>query len=243
MICIETHCHTHHSFDCNTSIESIIETCHRRNVKGIVVCDHDVCDIINEEERLFADNGIKLFKAIEFTTKTDAHVIGVSPRIKELQQPRFYYELDDLIGRLKAIGAAIIIPHPDHATGIIGNGKIPASEIKKALSAAHFVEKENYRYGKTKTDVVRDYPHLIWLIGSDAHSSKSVGAFVNQTVCVKDDFLATMQTGKVSYIKNDEHGKAYWIKRRIKKSAPYQFVLNLFSPELRRKIKNNYFNR
>ena len=242
MVNIETHCHSHHSFDSNTSIESIAESCEKRNIKGIVICDHDVFEITPEEENVFSNKGIKLFKAIEFTTQTDAHVIGISPRIKELQQERYHYSLDELIDSLHALGAAIIIPHPNHATGIVGNSKIPQMSIDKAFSAAHFVEKENYRYGRTSSDIIKKYYEKALLIGSDAHSSKNVGAFVNEVKDIKDDFLCTMQS-VIGYKKNDEHGKAYWIKRRIKNSAPYQFVLNLFSPELRRKIKNKYFNR
>lgn len=243
MVRIETHCHSHHSFDCNTAISDIIATCLQREVKGIVICDHDVCDITEEEEALITASGIKLYKAIEFTTKTDAHVIGISPRIKELQQERYYYDLYELINKLQAIGAAIIIPHPNHGTGIVGNGKIAQGAIDKAFEAAHFVEKENFRYGKTSSDVIKKYSKKNWVIGSDAHASKNVGAFVNQVGEIKDDFLATMQSGSISYFKNDEHGRGYWIMRSVKVSAPYQFFLKLFPAELRRKIKNKIINK
>ena len=240
---IETHCHSHHSFDCNTSIENIIATCKKRHIEGIVVCDHDVCNITLEEEKLFAECGIKLFKAIEFTTKTDAHIIGVSPRIKELQQERFYYELDELIDRLESIKAAIIIPHPNHGTGIVGNGKIAKEAIEKAFEAAHFVERENYRYGKTQMDIGRDYPQIRYVIGSDAHSSNSVGAFVNQVEVVVGDFLTSMNSSVIKCHKNLEHSRSYWIMRAVKRSAPYQLLLRMFPVDLRRNIKNKLINR
>lgn len=243
MVRIETHCHSHHSFDCNTAISDIIATCLQREVKGIVICDHDVCNITDEEETSFIDNGIMLYKAIEFTTKTDAHVIGISPRIKELQKERFHYDLDELIDKLQSLGAAIIIPHPNHGTGIVGNGKIAQNVIDKAINAAHFVEKENYRYGKTSLDIIKNYSQKSFVIGSDAHTSKNVGAFVNQIDEIKDDFLATMQTGKISYFKNDEHGRGYWVMKSVKASVPYQFILKLFPTELRRKIKNKIINK
>lgn len=243
MAYIETHCHSHHSFDCNTAISDIIVTCLQREVKGIVICDHDVCGITHEEEALFKTYDIKLYKAIEFTTQTDAHIIGVSPKITELQQARFHYDLDDLIDRLQAIGAAIIIPHPNHGTGIVGNGKIGNSVIEKAFEAAHFVEIENYRYGKTSSDVIRNYSKKNWVIGSDAHASKNVGAFVNQVREVNDDFLATMQSGNITCFKNDEHGKGYWMMKSVKASAPYQFILRLFPADLRRIIKNKIINK
>ena len=243
MVRIETHCHSHHSFDCNTAISDIIATCLEREVKGIVICDHDVCNITDEEEISFKDNGIMLYKAIEFTTKTDAHVIGISPRIKELQQERFHYNLDELIDKLQSLGAAIIIPHPNHGTGIVGNGKIEQFAIDKAFLAAHFVEKENYRYGKTNSEIIKKYSKKNFVIGSDAHASKNVGAFVNQIGEIKDDFLVTMQSGMISYLKNDEHGRVYWIMKSFKASAPYQFLLKLFPAELRRSIKNKIINK
>lgn len=242
MVNIETHCHSHHSFDSNTSIADIIATCEQRNVKGIVICDHDVCDVTPEEERMFVEHGITLFKAIEFTTQTDAHVIGVSHRIKELQQPRSYYELNDLIVKLQSIGATIIIPHPDHGTGIAGNGKIDSESIDKAFRAAHLVEMENYRYGKTRTDLSKKYPHLRYVIGSDAHSAKSVGSFVNEVSEMNDTFLSTMSNG-IAHKKNAEHGRGYWIMKAVKRSAPYQMLLLLFPAELRRKIKNTIINK
>ena len=243
MVRVETHCHSHHSFDCNTSIDAIIATCISRHINGIVICDHDVCEITEKEEALFKSNGIKLFKAIEFTTQTDAHVIGISPRIKELQQDRFFYSLEDLIDKLQALEAAIIIPHPNHETGIVGNVKIPRSAIDKAFAAAHFVEKENYRYGKTSSEIIKKYSDKALLIGSDAHSSKNVGAFVNEVNEIKEDFLSAMQSGNLSGIKNEEQGKGYWIMKSIKKSAPYQFLLKLFPADMRRKVKNRFINK
>lgn len=243
MVRIETHCHSYHSFDCNTSIEGIISACINRNINGIVICDHDVCDITKEEEALFKDSGIKLYKAIEFTTKTDAHIIGISPQIKDLQKPRFFYSVDDIIEKLQKIGAVIIIPHPNHATGIVGNGKISLHSIEMAFTAAHFVEKENFRYGKTSSDIIRQFSDKVLLIGSDAHSSKNVGAFVNEVNEIKSDFLATMQSSKIIHIKNEEHNKGYWIMRAIKKSAPYQFLLKCFPDDLRRNIKNKLINK
>ena len=243
MIRIETHCHSHHSFDCNSSIEGIIDSCKQRGIEGIVICDHDVCDITPEEEALFSKSGIRLFKAIEFTTKTDAHVIGVSPKIKELQKERFYYSLGELIDELIAIRATIIIPHPNHVTGIIGNGKISDVEIDKALSAAHLVEKDNFRYGKTTWNQQKLYSQIKWVIGSDAHSAKNVGAFVNEVSEIKGDFLSIILSGKITHRRNMVHGRGYWMMKSVKASAVYQFLLKLFPTELRRKVKNMIMNK
>lgn len=240
---IETHCHTYHSFDCNTTISDVVASCERRSVKGIVVCDHDVCGITPKEEKMFVENGICLYRAIEFTTKTDAHIIGVSNRIKELQQPRFHYGVEELIEKLQEIGACIIIPHPYHKTGIIGNGKISQAVIDKAFYAAQFVEKENYRYGKIQEDLKEKYPNLHYLIGSDAHSARDVGAFVNQVNEIQNDFLSTMLSGDISFHKNAEHGCLYQMMKSVKRSAPYQKLLHLFPEKLRRNIKNKLINR
>lgn len=242
MICIETHCHSHHSFDCNTAIEDIISTCKQRNIKGVVICDHDVCGITPDEERLFEKKGVKLFKAIEFTTKTDAHVIGISPEIKDLEMPRFHYELGELILKLQAIDATIIIPHPNHGTGIIGNGKIPSEIIDMAFKAAHFAEIENYRYGKTRTNLSAKYPHLRLVIGSDAHSSKSVGSFVNSVNAIKGTLRSTLNQ-EIHHIKNAEHGRTYWLMKAVKRTSLYQMIINILPANVRRKIKNKLINK
>ena len=242
MTCLETHCHSHHSFDCNTAIADIIATCEQRGIKGIVICDHDVCGITPGEEQLFDEHEVKLFKAIEFTTNTDAHVIGVSPRIKELEKPRFHYELGELIQRLQAIDATIIIPHPNHGTGIIGNGKIPSDVIDKAFRAAHFAEMENYRYGKTRTSFSDKYPHLRLVIGSDAHSSKSVGSFVNKVDAVKDTLRLSLNQ-EIQYVKNAEHGRSYWMMKAVKRTSLYQMIINILPANVRREIKNKLINK
>ena len=243
MITVETHCHSHHSFDCNTTIESIVRACKDRCIDAIVICDHDVCDITEEETQLFINNNIRLLKAIEFTTDTDSHIIGISPNIRKLQKQRFHYTLDSIVNELNQIGATIVIPHPFHKTGIIGNVKNSKEAIELALNSARFVECENYRYGVSKGKLKDKYPHLRYLVGSDAHSSKNIGAFVNTITGEAVNILDSLYNEDIKHIKNKQHNRGYWAFRSFKRAPLYQFFLNCFSPELRRNIKNKLFNK
>ena len=236
---IETHSHTYHSFDSMAKIEDIITECKNKDIKVLVLNDHDVCNIMDDEHQQFKDNDIELMKAIEFTTSEGVHIIGVNDNIKSLQNKPFFYIAKNLVDQLLKINAWIILPHPNHETGIIGNKKTSLEDSKYCLSKAHFIEINNYRYGKSKDieKILFEYKNLKPLVGSDAHKASDLGIFYNEIEVCKEDIFKSLYEKEYKCVVTKERGKLYFFKRKIKKTKMYQFFLNKFSAEIRMKIK------
>jgi len=236
---VETHSHSYLSFDSLAKIEDIITECKKKDIHALVLNDHDVCNISDEEFILFAKNNIKLIKAIEFTTFEGVHIIGVDNNIKILQNEPFFYKAKDLVNQLLKINAWIILPHPNHDTGIVGNKKILQEDSECCLSKAHFIEKNNYRYGQSKDieEILFEYKNLKPLVGSDAHKASDIGVFYNEVEIYAEDIFKSLYENKYKCVVTRERGKLYFFKRKIKKTKIYQFFLNKFSAEFRTRIK------
>lgn len=244
---LESHCHSCYSLDCGTRIELIVAECKKKGIDAVILCDHDTCGITDADIEIFRREGVIVLQSIEFTTSEGVHIIGVGEGIKDLQRSPRHYSCRQLISVLFEIGVWIIIPHPDHATGLIGNFEMCEADVDFALRASHFLELGNYKYGVTSNvDILlSEYPNLRGLVGSDAHSSASIGAFTNTiiTQSVPTDVLASFYHFPITNHRSKKHSKMYLLFKRIKKTGLYQRVLNCFDPGLRMKIKNKLFNR
>ena len=245
---IETHCHSAYSFDCNVPVESVAQHSASKGIDFLVLNDHDRCGLTPEDRSLFTEKGIHVLSAIEFTTQEGIHIIGIHPAIKTLEQEAFHYSIPEIMDSLTTLEAFIILPHPCHETGLLGQRKVSLQSRDYALSRAHFIETDNYRYGPTKgiAEIREKYPRLRLIIGSDAHSSTDIGAFQN-VFEAPDDLPDPMQafyaSESIEFLRTKKHGRGYWRMRKLKKSSLYQSLLKLFPAGLRRKIKNRLFHR
>lgn len=236
---IETHCHSYHSFDSLAKIEDIIAECKKKDINALVLNDHDVCNITDNEQQQFKDNNIDLIKAIEFTTSEGVHIIGVDNNITSLQNKPFFYKAKNLVDQLLKINAWIILPHPGHETGIFGNKKISKQDSHFCLRKAHFIEKNNYRYGQSKDieSILLKYKNLKPLVGSDAHKASDIGIFYNEIGIFTEDVFKNLYENEYKCVVTKERGRLYFFKRKIKKMKIYQFLLHQFSAEFRMTIK------
>lgn len=239
-----THCHSLYSFDSELAIKDIISECVKNNINAIVICDHDCFGMTEGDERSFIANGILPIRAIEFTTDKGVHIIGVSSEIKTIERQRGFYTIYSLIDRLQGINANIIIPHPDHLTGIIGNEESTEEEIFFAVSSAKYIEVDNYNYGKTVSieRIKKINNRIVGLSGSDAHIRKDVISRVNEFILptyakTQDELMCGMASVEIKRVELKRRSKTYWLKKRIKKSKPYQFLLHLFPENMRRRVK------
>ncbi len=249
-VCIETHCHSLYSHDSNMAIERIAVMGESYGLNHIIICDHDIFGLVEDDLRVLNNHGIIAHPAIEFTTQEGVHIIGVHQNIKKIEKLPKHYSVREIISLLLSIGAIIIIPHPYHVTGIIGNGKVSELDIDFCLRNSHFLEISNYKYGMIDSKLLLSkYTNLKCLVGSDAHSADAVAGQFN-FFDVPDD----IESDKVlDYVfKNQiviehrfrlKHGRAYWVIKNLKKSGVYQFLLNLFPVSLRKSVKNKLINR
>lgn len=169
-----SHIHTKYSFDCKTEISEIIKRCNEIKAKYILISDHDVYGLTNEDEKLFENSNIKLFKGIEFTTSEKIHIIGVSDNIKNLEKPMFHYKSIDLVNEIKSIGGHVIIPHPSHKTGLFGNN-LEKKKIDQILIKSDYIEKYSHKHGRCRSN-----SQLPIICGDDAHTALEIGNCYNK---------------------------------------------------------------
>lgn len=246
MIRMESHCHTQYSSDSALSIPRIISRCMKHEINVIIICDHDEYGLTVKDEKKFADKRIKLLKGVEFTTSEGVHIIGVSDQISNFIKGKKAYSSRELVKQLLINDAMIILPHPVHLTGIIGNKKIKRTDVLFVLNNANFIEYENYKYGGGKEIeyLLKKYKNLTPLVGSDAHSANNVGAFFNEIDINEEIFsLSNIKDKNIKWIKRKEHSNIYWKIKMIKRTKVYQNLLNIFPPKYRKYIKNNLINR
>lgn len=249
-IAIETHCHSLYSHDCNMSVERIAEMGIKHGINHILICDHDNWGISEKDINTLNSKGIKLLHGIEFTTIEGVHIIGVHTVIKQIQKPAKSYSVHEIIDELISIQAVIIVPHPYHVTGIIGNGHVCREDIDYCLRNAQYLEISNYKYGCISKKGIKDhYQHLKELVGSDAHSANAVAAQYNifeiPNEIETDRILSYVYTHDVmiGHTIRLSHGKLFWMIKRFKKGWVYQSLLKLFPVSLRRKVKNTIINK
>jgi predicted metal-dependent phosphoesterase TrpH len=238
---IETHCHSCYSPDCYSPIAKIIAMGKKRGLTHIIINDHDCYGLSPDDENLFAQSNIELLKAIEFTTSEGVHIIGVHSEIKKLQKKVFSYDCQTLIKVLQKEKAVIIIPHPLHTTGVLGNRAVDETTKHRVLSAANFIETGNRKYGTlpAPTELLDQYPNLRALIGSDAHKVKHVAAFVNIVMTNKKDVVIfdILKEETIKHVINKEISKTELFIRRIKRSVLYHLTLTLTNAKMRKRIK------
>lgn len=245
MIKLVSHCHTHHSFDSSMSIESLIDESLKFGVNCIVINDHDVFSVSEEELNLFKENNILVIKAIEFTTKEGVHVIGIDNLIEKLEKPAFHYTVIELLECLNSLGGQIVFPHPFHSTGIYGNSKVDDETFCKAIECANGFEVDNYRYGPTPRFLIEKILNLnnsiTKLIGSDAHKKGEVAAFVNvyETIELNDYIPNYTELFSIQpkHLVLKKRSNLYFKFKKFQKSSFYQSLIGMVGYNNRQKIK------
>lgn len=245
MLRLVSHCHTHHSFDSSLSVECIIEEANKFGVNAIIINDHDIYSISDEELMLFSDNGIVIFKAIEFTTKEGVHVIGIDDSIHLLEKSPYYYTLIELLNKLIILDAKIVFPHPYHATGVYGNSNVDLDMFYKAVNYAHGFEVDNFRYGPTPkfliNKILESNSRAIQLIGSDAHKMSEVGAFINIYTDIEESECfsnySVIFSTQPDYLVLKKRSNFYFKFKTFQKSKFYQRFIGLIDYKQRQTIK------
>ncbi len=244
-LCIDMHTHSCRSADCDTTVEEIVRQGTKRGLTHIVVADHNRCGLSDAETAEARKAGIILLRAIEFTTEEGVHLIGIHPRIGDLEKPARHYPLRELAELLTRFGAILLIPHPSDPTGLTGNGSIPPETVHAVLSAAHFIETDNRNHGKTAgmAEIIARYPDLTPVVGSDAHSPNAVGAYRNIA------FLSTMPGQEYETLRL-LHGSSVFFDcdrsrwpvfmRKLKKTAVCRRALRHLPPRFKALLKHRF---
>lgn len=166
---LELHVHTNYSYDSDTSLLNIVESCIRSKVGAIAVTDH------NEIEGALRLKEIAPFKVIigeEIETK-EGEIIGLF--LDKLIKPKM--SAKKTIEEISKQGGLVYLPHPfDKLTR---KTSLKSNLFSEIMGDIDIVEVYNGRtikdiYNKKAKDLALKY-NKIQAIGSDAHTRYELG--------------------------------------------------------------------
>lgn len=180
---IELHCHTVHSWDGYSTIDSLIDECVAKRIDAIALTEHDrLADLAAAEQRGRA-RGITLIPACEVTTDNGAHIIGLFLKELPRQAPAA-----DVIRAIREQQGLVSIPHPfKPRSGLLAIPGVEPDVIDAVLRDADFIELHNGGFDQTPhaRDIERIAAQhgLRCIAASDAHKPWHVGMFVTELAC------------------------------------------------------------
>ncbi len=192
MLKADLHIHTHHSMDCSTQLEKIVERCRKLEINCIAIADHGT-----------AEGGLKMQKLAPFKVivaeeclTTQGEIMGMF--LKETVPSGLTPQ--ETIKRIHEQGALVNIPHPfetlrgsslkDWAVEDIA-GDIDLMEVLNARSP--FPKNTN------RAKAFAEAHHIPGGAGSDAHTVMEIG---NAYVMMADfetpqEFLKSLRSGTI----------------------------------------------
>jgi histidinol phosphatase-like PHP family hydrolase len=239
---VATHCHTYYSFDCDTAIDDLVESCIKKGIGCTLITDHDVFGLTKEDLKKFDDKNIFVLNAIEFTTSEGAHIIGIHPNIKKFEKERYFYKSCELVKIIQENNGWISIPHPTHQTGIMSVG-LSDDELSYCLSTAHFIEEASSKYGEFDIkDMLKKYKNLKPIVSDDAHRKEDVGIMLNKVTYENnsDNKYQEILSSLYRQSNNIYDEKSLLIrkyKKMIQSNTLYQLISKSMSKEFKNKIK------
>jgi predicted metal-dependent phosphoesterase TrpH len=174
---LDLHVHTNHSFDCDSSIDEVVDRAVEVGLSAIAICDHDTMSAIGLAEK-YSDR-LFIIPGMEITTEGGTHLIGLF-----LNEEIVSRDIFDAIDEIHGQDGLVMIPHPFRAgsglfynreRGSIYNGE----EMIRILSGVDLIESINYRSSPEDLIDCDKYmalhPDLPQAAGSDAHLPDEVG--------------------------------------------------------------------
>ncbi|SYZ74679.1 putative Isoleucyl-tRNA synthetase [Candidatus Zixiibacteriota bacterium] len=186
---IDLHIHTSHSFDSESSIESVLGAASRAGLDAVAICDHDTMSATGLARMLAPD--IVIIPGMELTTDRGTHIIGLF--LEEEVVAR------DILGAMAEIHeqqGLVMIPHPYRPnTGLWHNrdraNLYSGEEIEKIISQVDLIEAVNFH--SQPEEILDTDRHLRLLTampqgaGSDAHSIDDIGKAYVDLDCDRTD--------------------------------------------------------
>ncbi len=187
------HIHTEYSFDCDMSLEDIVERCQKMNIDCIAVADHGT---IEGALKLQEIAPFKVIVAEEILTPY-GEIMGMF--LKEGIES--HISVEEAVSRIKAQDALVCLPHPfDRFRGL----KLDNSRMEELLDRVDALEVFNARsplpIGETRAQQLADKHGIPVTAGSDSHSPREIGYTYVELPDFngKDDFLDALKKGVIT---------------------------------------------
>ncbi|MFX0014874.1 MAG: PHP domain-containing protein [Promethearchaeota archaeon] len=190
---VDFHCHTKYSKCSNLEPELILKLCQKRDIQGVMICDHNTIkgaiafkDLLKSHEELIFIPGIEILT-------NRGEVIGAW--IEEELSTSYF---PDVAEEIREKGGIVVIPHPfDRIRG----KRFRVTE--QDLSFIDAIEVFNSRCilpraNKKALKLAEKYS-LKQTAGSDAHFAPEVGkAWISYNGSTMEEFRHSLITGKIT---------------------------------------------
>lgn len=165
---VETHCHTHYSKDCLTTIEKMTDECRKHAIDKLFITDHNTADGSLKWAELKPD----LFIPGEEIMTTKGEILALF--VKETVPP--FLSPEETIQRLRDQGAFISVSHPFDR---LRNGAWKREDLDEIIGLVDAIEIFNARcFVQKENDEAEAYAKehgVLGTVGSDAHHPVEVG--------------------------------------------------------------------
>jgi len=164
MLKADLHIHSEASYDCESSVDDILESAVEESLDVVAVTDHDEIRGSHEAVESAPDYGLTAVPGIEVST-ADGHLLalGVEEKIQS-NEP-----VERTIEKVRECGGVAVIPHPfqrlRHGVGAVRD--CDAVEVYNSRLLTGIANRRARRFARTN-----DLPELG---GSDAHIPEMVG--------------------------------------------------------------------
>jgi len=107
MLTADLHIHSEASYDCDTTVEEILEAAVEAELDVVAVTDHDEIDASHEAVEAAPDYGLTAIPGVEVST-ADGHLIGLGVE----EKPSSGQPVESTIEAVREQGGIAVIPHP-----------------------------------------------------------------------------------------------------------------------------------
>jgi predicted metal-dependent phosphoesterase TrpH len=165
---IDPHVHTADSYDCRTSVETVLERASVAGLDGLVVTDHDEIDASRRAVDLAPDYGLVALPGVEVST-ADGHLLALG--VDGVPDPGA--SLAATARRVHDLGGVAVVPHPfqrwRHGArrAALEDARLDAVEVYNAHTLTGFRNGQARTYAESRG--------LPGVGGSDAHAPSLVG--------------------------------------------------------------------
>lgn len=172
----ELHCHTKYSkgtslqpIECITSPLALLKSAKHHGLQMIAITDHNTMAGYLAAKRLAKKMGIALLPAEEIDVAEGGHILayGIRRAIRPFQPAA------DVVSQIHKQGGLAVIAHPYDILH-------PMNALKKIIrdvDGVEFISIGTVNNRKAQKKLVNQMPKALFTAGSDAHTTRLVGAF------------------------------------------------------------------
>jgi predicted metal-dependent phosphoesterase TrpH/glycosyltransferase involved in cell wall biosynthesis len=197
LVVADLHMHTHHSGDCATPVDDLLDEALERGLDTIAVTDHNtIAGGLEATERVHARGlDLQVIVGSEIMTDTQGEVIGL---FLEEEVPKGL-SFAETLSRIHAQGGLVYIPHPFDRMHTIPSPEtlrkhVDQIDVLETANGRLYFEKDN-----AESERFAERWNLLRGAGSDAHVTQGLATAVLRLPAFEgpDGLLASLRTAEI----------------------------------------------